>query len=721
MKKLAIVILSAFFVSILFSVHLCAKERAIKVKLRQSERVGAPVVAEVDLYSGSYALVIGIDHYTKGWPRLSGAVHDAELVAAVLKEKGFQVTFRKDLNSRELKQTFEKFFIFKGENPQARLFVWFAGHGHTLDGEGFLIPADAPRPGAGAQFKYKALSMRRFGEFVRLAKSKHALAVFDSCFSGTIFDTQRTAPPPAVTRATTLPVRQFLSSGDSSQKVSDDGRFRKLFIRAIKGEERADANRDGYLTGSELGLFLTDRLTNLTESRQTPRYGKLRDEDWDRGDFVFQLASSSGVTIEEQAPTPAKAVLKVTSSVSGSTVFIDGDRRGTAPLTLKGLTPGRHRIKVVREGHEPYEERVFLRQGKRLIVKAILERPSGTIEVTGRPRGAKVYLDGYYTGEIPVEPTQVQPGSHTIKVVKEGFHEVERTVNVEPGKGVRLKVDLRAVAKAVSEPKAFTNSLGMKFIKIPSGSFMMWSGISASEVENQYGGKEKWYKDEHPQHRVTISKPFYMQSTEVTVGQWRTFAQDSGYKTEAETGGGAYVWTGKKWEKKEGTYWDNPGFNQGDNNPVTCVSWNDVQEFIKWLNRKEGKEYRLPTEAEWEYGARAGSTTRFCYGNNKDGLGEYAWYRDNSGKRTHSVGEKKPNSWGLYDMHGNVWEWLQDRYGDYPSGAVTDPTGPSSGSNRVNRGGSWGNDAGNCRSANRVRNEPGNRDNNLGFRLSRAQ
>ncbi|MBW2610556.1 MAG: PEGA domain-containing protein [Deltaproteobacteria bacterium] len=409
MKKSTVVILSFLLASILFATHLPAKERAIKVKLRESERVNAPVVAEVDLYSDSYALVIGINNYTKGWPRLSGAVHDAELVAEVLREKGFQVTFRKDLNSRELKQAFKEFFIFKGENPQARLFVRFAGHGHTLDGERFLIPADAPRSDAGARFKYKALSMRRFREFVRLAKAKHALAVFDSCFSGTIFDTQRTAPPPAVTRATTLPVRQFLSSGDSNQKVSDDGRFRKLFIRAIRGEERADANRDSYLTGSELGLFLTDRLTNLTQSRQTPRYGKLRDEDWDRGDFVFRLASSSGVTIEEQAPTPAKAVLKVTSNVSGSSVFIDGARKGTAPLTLKGLTPGRHRIKVMREGYEPYEERICLRQEKRLTVKAILGRPSGTIEVTGRPAGAKVYLDGYYTGVMPVDPTQVQP------------------------------------------------------------------------------------------------------------------------------------------------------------------------------------------------------------------------------------------------------------------------------------------------------------------------
>ena len=432
------------------------------------------------------------------------------------------------------------------------------------------------------------------------------------------------------------------------------------------------------------------------------------------------MASSSGVTIEEQAPTPTKAVLKVTSSVSGSTVFIDGDRKGTSPLTLEGLTPGRHRIKVMKDGYEPYEERVYLRQGKSLTVKAILERPSGTIEVTGNPRGAKVYLDGYYTGVMPVDPIQVQPGSHTIKVVREGFREVEKTVNVEPGKSVRLKVDLRAVGKAVSEPKAFTNSLGMKFVKIPSGSFMMGSGISASEVENQYGGKEKWYEREHPQHRVTISKPFYMQTMEVTVGQWRSFARDTGYKTEAETSGGAYVWTGK-WEKKEGTYWDNPGFEQTDNNPVTCVSWKDAQAFIKWLNRKEGKDYRLPTEAEWEYAARAGSRTRFCYGNNKDGLAEYAWYRDNSGKRTHSVGEKKPNSWGLYDMHGNVYEWCQDWYGEYSPGSVTDPTGPSSGSRRVVRGGSWSAYAGLCRSADHDRETPGLGCDYLGFRLARAQ
>ena len=128
---------------------------------------------------------------------------------------------------------------------------------------------------------------------MRLADSKHALAVFDSCFAGTIFDAQRELPPPAITRATTLPVRQFLTSGDVGQTVSDDGTFRKLFLRALRGEERANGNRDDYLTASELGLFLSDRMVNLRLG-QTPRYGKLRDPDYDRGDFVFVLPDAEG-------------------------------------------------------------------------------------------------------------------------------------------------------------------------------------------------------------------------------------------------------------------------------------------------------------------------------------------------------------------------------------------------------------------------------------------
>ena len=223
---------------------------------------------------------------------VSNAIADARAVAEELTRKGFDVTLKTDLTSIELEQVFKAFFIDKGGDPDARLFVWFAGHGHTENGEGFLIPADAPRPDVGRKFKFAALPMRRFGEYVRLAESKHAFAVFDSCFSGTVFEGARALPPAAVTRATALPVRQFLTSGDAGQTVSDDGTFRKLFLRALRGEERVDANGDGFVTASEMGLFLGDRVTNLTRSKQTPRYGKLRDADWDRGDFVFAVSKA---------------------------------------------------------------------------------------------------------------------------------------------------------------------------------------------------------------------------------------------------------------------------------------------------------------------------------------------------------------------------------------------------------------------------------------------
>ncbi len=294
-----------------------AERRGLTVELRANESKDAAIVEEVELYAASHALVIGIDGYSGGWPRLSNAVKDAQLVAAALKERGFAVTLKTDLTSRQLKTALEEFFVIKGEDPEARLFVWFAGHGVTENGEGFIVPVDAPLPGAGATFRLKALSLRRFGEFVHLAQSKHAFAGFDSCFAGTIFDTARALPPVAVTRATTRPVRQFLTSGDAGQTVSDDGTFRELFLRALSGEERADANGDKFVTASEIGIFLADRITNLTQAKQTPRYGKLRDKNFDLGDFVFALRG------DEAPPAPRRTTARAarTTVMNQETVF----------------------------------------------------------------------------------------------------------------------------------------------------------------------------------------------------------------------------------------------------------------------------------------------------------------------------------------------------------------------------------------------------------------
>ncbi|MEX0922287.1 MAG: caspase family protein [Rhodovibrionaceae bacterium] len=267
-------------------------DSAVYVELR-AEGAGAEGARERwKLYGASHALVIGIDDYSAGWPRLSNAVRDAEAVAAGLKSQGFEVELLRNPGSQDLRTALRAFFARKGADPEARLFLWYAGHGHTEYGEGYLVPSDAPLPGE-PDFAFQALHLGDVGAMVRIARAKHVFAVFDSCFAGTIFNASRARPPAAITRAVNEPVRQFLTSGDADQEVSDDGTFRDLFLRALTGKEDADANDDGYLTGTELSLFLEDRVINLTQSLQTPRSGKLRDRRFDQGDFVFLLPGAA--------------------------------------------------------------------------------------------------------------------------------------------------------------------------------------------------------------------------------------------------------------------------------------------------------------------------------------------------------------------------------------------------------------------------------------------
>jgi len=245
------------------------------------------------------------------------------------------------------------------------------------------------------------------------------------------------------------------------------------------------------------------------------------------------------------------------------------------------------------------------------------------------------------------------------------YREVVRQVEVETLARVNL---LDEVASVLPEEH-------FKFVRIPAGKFRMGS----PEGENGRSSAEKL-------HTVTLTKPFELMTTPVTQALW-----------EFVMGG-------------------NPSHFKGPVRPVEEVSWDDAQGFISKLNEMFGVTcFRLPTDAEWEYACRAG-TTSATYGN----LDEVAWYENNSGKETHRVGQKQPNAWGLYDMLGNVWEWCQDWYGGYPGGDVVDPVGPSSGSSRVYRGGSWRGDARGVRAALRNYGAPGYRGSTLGFRLARS-
>ncbi len=225
------------------------------------------------------------------------------------------------------------------------------------------------------------------------------------------------------------------------------------------------------------------------------------------------------------------------------------------------------------------------------------------------------------------------------------------------------------------------NFAGITFIFIQSGCFTMGSPKPPSERT----------VGETPNHRVCIDKPFYLGETEVTQRQWQEVMGN------------------------------NPSKNKVEDKPVDRVSWNDVQEFIQKLNAKEGGAFfRLPTEAEWEYAARAGSETDYCYGHNPSSLATYAWFGNLGYNGTpHEVAQKKPNDWGLYDMHGNVWEWVQDWYGLYTDDQQNNPKGPETGKYRVYRGGSYVGKASEVRSSVRYSAMPTTRTHDLGFRLAR--
>jgi len=236
-----------------------------------------------------------------------------------------------------------------------------------------------------------------------------------------------------------------------------------------------------------------------------------------------------------------------------------------------------------------------------------------------------------------------------------------------------------------SPPKSFTNSIGMKFVWIPPGNFMMGS----PQEEKQRNANET-------QHKVTLTKGFYMGVSTVTQEQWKEIMEK------------------------------NPSMFGGEKNlPADSVSWNDCQEFIKKLKEKDKKPYRLPTEAEWEYACRAGTTTPFHFGETISAQQANFQVEDVSDKdkkklpllKTAPVNSFPANAWGLHDMHGNVWQWCQDWYGDYPQKDVADPQGPAKGTSRVLRGGSWFYTADCCRSACRSWGEPGLRNYSNGFRL----
>jgi formylglycine-generating enzyme required for sulfatase activity len=388
------------------------------------------------------------------------------------------------------------------------------------------------------------------------------------------------------------------------------------------------------------------------------------------------------------ALTPDFGWLTVESDPAGLSVTLDGESWGPAPVQAREIGTGPHDVQVGSANHYAENRSIAIERGERETVRVAPVPRNGGLTVIatdtkGNATAAKVVIDGREVGQA-YQPLTLIQGRHQVTV---------------EGEGGAWKGEATVVEKEMEELTVQLSVLStvVKLMAVPAGGFMMGSPTSEENRDS-----------DESQHRVEITQGFYLSATEVTQAQYELVMGSNSSKFK------------------------------GVDRPLERVSWLDAVQFCNKLSVREGlapayrisgssvtwdamaNGYRLPTEAEWEYACRAGTATAYHTGGSEADLARAGWYSGNAGSETHPVGKKAPNAWGLYDLHGNVWEWCWDWYGEYGSGTQRDPQGAADGSERVIRGGSWRNDARHCRSANRGRDDPSDAGDNLGFRVARS-
>ncbi len=666
-----------------------------------------------------YALIIGNAAYREH--PLRNPVNDAREMARVLASLGFDVRHYPNADHRTM-ETAVRDLNRRLRSGGVGLF-YYAGHGMQVGGVNYLIPIGADIASE-ADIKYKAVNVNQVLDLMAESGNRLNIVILDACRDNPLG-------------------RGFKRSSGAeglAPVYTPGGRGAFVAFATAPGQTAADGSGvNGVFTGHLLENLARpgwplERVFKQTREAVMATTGR-RQVPWESssivGDFYFnqgetqQVEAGAGLPPTSSSPLPAGPVspsAPAPSSVSADLAQLVKQRE----QSRAEWSAWQSRMESEFRKLEGYEKQSLLSEAEKESGWAsFLSSYASDNEFSDQDEALrqKARARESYWKQKAYEAEQAMIAAQRQKLDQERqrlSEEQERQRLEEERRRLaeekaRLEEDRRQAALAAQRRKleeerrkveeersrlnrpsgpSFTNSIGQKFVLIPAGSFMMGSKLSPEEVKKKLGGDLDWYKDEHPRHRVTLRRDFYMQTTEVTQGQWQAVMGS------------------------------NPSnFSScGDDCPVERVSWDEAQEFIRRLNQTEGTDkYRLPTEAEWEYACRAGSTTRWSFGDDENRLGDYAWYGDNSDQKTHPVARKKPNAWGLYDMHGNVWEWCSDWYGDYPSGSVTDPASPSSGSYRVNRGGSWGYYARRCRSAYRDRFDPGFRGSILGFRLARTK
>jgi formylglycine-generating enzyme required for sulfatase activity/uncharacterized caspase-like protein len=684
----------------------------------------------------AFALIIGISNYKDpNIRKLNYTRADAEGINKILSDpkkvglnpEKIKILLDENATLFNIKNAITD-WLYKNANKDSYVLIYFAGHGGLEEDKlgteadnwaKYLLPFDTVKDNLYAS----ALSNREFHDLLRSIKSRKLVIFMDSCYSGGVSGGKARDVDVKITDDPYKKLAEgegrlvIAASQPNQQSFENDGLGHGVFtyhlIEALSGA--ADFDKDGVVTAMEVYQYLSENVPKtvkrLEGREQVPLVRaelktdfvvavnneriyevdceKIKKEKLDRlwdlynkkelSPEQYELACKVVESICEDLSEDELKVLKLVNDLLDNKIknisrfrsdldrFI-GKERQTGIIKSEAGKATEGKIKKQEEIDIERKNKNRL-QGK----TETLQKEEGEIKKKEREEQKQITREGEKkTSEDGKKPSN----NRLFAVLLMLFLLVLGYWGLAPGGN-------ESIVSQASDQKAITNSIGMDLVLIPSGEFDM--GSPTNEKDR--------FSYENPVHHVNISNAFYLGKYEVTQKQWRDVMGRS------------------------------PSGFKGDNRPVEQVSWYDVQDFIKKLNEKEGvNKYRLPSEAEWEYADRAGTTTRYFFGDDESKLSEFAWYDSNSETVTHDVGQKKPNPWGLYDMNGNVMEWVQDKWHTDYYGAPTDGSSWESGdsSDRIYRGGDWINNARICRSAERIWSDPGNRGGSLGFRLLRV-
>ncbi len=731
-----------------------------------------PVLAVDHVGSQRYALVVGIDSYEdERVTRLDTPERDAQAFYRLLTDPQIGGVERDHANLLLGRHaTYRNLRIainaLRQAPEDATIFIFMSGHGGKEGDEAYWLTYDTELDDLGGT----AMPDAEFRRLVSRIPSRRVVVIIDSCYAAAMVnrDAKATTQFDELLRRFTGTGRAYLmAAGDGEEAIEADDLKHSVFsyyvLKGLRGE--ADANSDGVVVLQELIAFTDTRVSDEARRRgglqrpvvrlervaQPSRFAltvnpgtlaaRLEEAEATRAAREKQLAALKqfyldddlslaqyqlGVRLLTETPgklTPYQAAqlreyvavaegrlspAKLDRALAAVAVQFGGDEAPAAAVdpALAALW------REIEAHHERGETQQALDKLARLLAidpeheAALALRRD--IQADQRQSRIELLLTRAREHDSPAHAAVALEALRQLLVIDPGHREASE-----------LLVKVQAYARA---PRTLTNDLGMRLAYIAEGRFKQGSARQATG-----------HRADERQHVVILTRPFYMGETEVTRGQFARFIRETGYVTEQERVQQAWRERGGAWSPALRLSWHSPGFSQRDDHPVVGVSWNDAVAFCRWLSKKEGRRYGLPTEAQWEYACRAGSEGAYSWGDDAAGGERCLNAADRAALRvfpswsglpfddghvyTAPVGSFRPNAWGLYDMQGNVGEWCSDWYGEYPSREETDPQGPNRGSMRVIRGSGWCHGAVRSRSANRSAAAPGTRFNYLGFRV----